>query len=153
MKSALSKLLNTGQLLINQITSDTSDLLLIKNSGGTNVTRFDYAGRRRVGTGSVPTIEAGAGAGTSPTVAITGDDTAGKITVTTGTSPAAGTLATATFAFAFANAPFVCLTPKDAAAAALQEYNGTSASGFSIKTAATPPASTTHTWDYMVVGA
>src|SRR6266478_3954742 len=43
-------------------------------------------------TGVAATITAGASAGTSPTVAVSGDDVSGYATITVGTSPAAGVL-------------------------------------------------------------
>lgn len=51
-----------------------------------------------IGTSGTPSISAGVGAGTSPTIAITGNDVAGRITLTTGTSPTAdGIVCTVTF--------------------------------------------------------
>jgi hypothetical protein len=66
---------------------------------------------------STPGIAAGTGAGTSPSVSVTGGDVAGMISVTTGSgSPAASaTIATITFASAYAAAPrAVLLTPANA---------------------------------------
>jgi len=58
-------------------------------------------------------IAAGAGAGSSPTVSITGTDTAGYITITTGSSPtASATVATITFNTAYTSTPHsVMITP------------------------------------------
>jgi hypothetical protein len=136
--------------------ADTRDLLDLRNEAGQQMMRVDWRGRRRVtsGTGApIPTIAVGAQAGTGATVAVTGDDTAGKVTVTTGTGAVPGTLATVTFSGAFGNAPFVVLTPKDVAGAALGIYNGTSTSAFSVKAANVPATSTAYTFDYIVVGA
>lgn len=70
-----------------------------------------------IGGGSAPTIAAGAAAGSSPTVGITGTDLNGEITVTTGTTAAAGAvLATITFNVAYASAPRVVLWPSNEAA-------------------------------------
>jgi hypothetical protein len=138
------------------VSTDTREILDLRNQAAQQLYRIDWRGRPTVTTGTgapVPSIAAGAGAGTSPTVALAGNDHAGKITVTTGTTPAAGTLATVTFSGVFGNAPYVVLTPKDAATAALQEYNGTATSAFSVKTVGAPAASTTYTWDYIVIGA
>ncbi|GAB3518561.1 hypothetical protein GCM10027442_38960 [Emticicia fontis] len=61
-----------------------------------------------LGSGSAPTISAGTGAGTSPTVSISGTDVAGAITITAGTSPvSAGDVVTVTFNSAYANAPYI----------------------------------------------
>lgn len=75
-----------------------------------------------IGTGPAPTIAAGVGAGTGPTVAIAGFDTGGTVSVTTGTLPtgAAAVVATITFGGAWATAPSaVILTPANAVTAAL----------------------------------
>ena len=70
--------------------------------------RFDGYGRRRVGTTAAPAVAVGAGAGTgSPAVSVAGTDEHGVLTITAGTSPAAGTLVTVTFAEPFAKAPVV----------------------------------------------
>ncbi len=59
-----------------------------------------------IGRTSVPTIAAGVGAGTSPTIAISGTDLSGNITITTGTLPtAASTVATITFNTAYGVTP------------------------------------------------
>lgn len=59
-----------------------------------------------VGLGSTPSIAAGAGAGTGPTIAIVGCDGWGKITLTTGSTPSASaTVATITFAVTKSAAP------------------------------------------------
>ena len=70
---------------------------------------------------SAPTIAAGTGAGTSPTVAVAGAPMGGLVTITTGSSPAtSATIATVTFVDDFTGAPrVVILTPANAAAAAL----------------------------------
>lgn len=58
------------------------------------------------GSGTAPTIAAGTGAGTSPTVSITGTDLNGVVSVTTGTLPTlSGTVVTVTFNVAYASAP------------------------------------------------
>ncbi len=105
--------------------------------------------------GSTPSIAAGAGAGTGPTVSVAGTDIAGVITVTTGTGPATGKLAGITFASAFTAAPNVVLTPANANAAGLQAYVDsatTSTTVFDLDAATTAPtASTTYKWYYHVI--
>jgi len=56
--------------------------------------------------GSTPSIAAGTGAGTSPTISIVGDDVAGKIILTAGTTPTlAGIICTVTFSSTLASVP------------------------------------------------
>lgn len=69
--------------------------------------------------GSAPSIAAGTGAGTGPTISISGNDVAGKITLTTGTTPTlAGTICTVTFSVALGATPkSVIITAASSAAA------------------------------------
>lgn len=116
------------------------------------------------GSGSTPAIAGGVGAGTSPTVSITGTDLAGMITVTTDTDPTnAAVLCTITFATAFGTAPFIQLTPADDDAAMLSFDSGSSVTKqvhvtsttttFVINTngASAPYASTQFKWYYQVI--
>lgn len=105
--------------------------------------------------GSTPGIAAGPAACTSPTVSVSGNDTAGTITVTTGTGcGATGKLATITFAGAFGSTPRVNLTPAGATAVALAAYvdNATvSTSTFDLDSTASASNTTTYIWNYLVV--
>ena len=66
------------------------------------------------GNSSTPSIAGGSGAGTAPTVSITGTDLAGEITVTTDTDPSTGNIfCTVTFATAFSSAPYVVIYPSN----------------------------------------
>jgi len=105
--------------------------------------------------GNTPAIVAGAAACTTPSVSVSGDDTSGTITVTTGTGcSAGGMLGTITFANPFAATPRISLTPGSAVAAGLNAYFDNSSltdSSFSIGTSVTPADSTTYVWDYQVL--
>lgn len=105
--------------------------------------------------GSAPTIAAGTAACTTPTVSIAGTDTAGIITVTTGTGCAAtGKLAAITFATAFGAAPKVTLTPALAASATLQSYIDSATiatTAFDLNTGTAPADATTYKWFYQVI--
>ena len=60
--------------------------------------------------GTAPGFTAGAGAGTGPTISVSGHDTAGQVLVLTGTTPtASATVVTVNFGTAFAAAPFVVI--------------------------------------------
>jgi len=109
---------------------------------------------QQVSLGTAPTISAGTQAGTGPTVSVTGTDTAGTISVTTGTTPAAGWLATVNFAMALPASPkAVLFTGKNAAAAALQPYASSSnANGIDLSCVGTPVAATVYTFHYLVMG-
>ncbi len=108
---------------------------------------------------SAPSIAGGTGAGTSPSVAITGSDIAGKITITTGTTPSGSntTIASVTFNIPYAASPYVILTPADANTALLSGvtmvYVGTiSTTGFVITSGTTAlAASTGYSFYYHVI--
>ncbi len=101
------------------------------------------------------TIVVGANAGTGATASITGNDTSGTITVTTGTGPAAGVLATVTFAGAYVSAPNVILAPKwngsTSNGATLQYSTNPSTISFTLNSNNAPAASTAYTYSYMIM--
>ncbi len=108
-------------------------------------------------TTSAPSIAAGTGAGTGPTLALNSNsnDLSGYVSVTTGSSPAASaTVATLTFGTAYATLAKCGLWPANAAASALsgtgQAYIPVgSNSAFAITSGATALAATTlYTWGY-----
>lgn len=99
--------------------------------------------------GNFPTIAAGAGAGTSPTVSVAGTDRAGAVTITPGTSPAAGAQATVTFVGTWPRTPTVMLTPTNAAARTAGIYTSAkTAATFTVSTGAAPAGAMT--FDYWV---
>lgn len=83
-------------------------------------TLLDVAGTASVrhlkGNSGTPTISyIGSGAGTSPTITISGTDTAGIIHVVTGTSPAANSIIVEiNFAQSYNNAAYVIIAPQEA---------------------------------------
>lgn len=103
------------------------------------------------------TVVAGAAACTAPTVTISGNDSSGTVTITTGTGCSAvttpGPLATVTFASAYGASPRVTLTPASPAAAKLQYYYGPTATPnatFEIDTNTVPANATTYQYNYLV---
>lgn len=104
--------------------------------------------------GTSPSISAGAAAGTSPTVAILGTDKGGRIQIGVGTSPATGTLATVTFASAYASSTYRVLLyaadPDASATGATRVYVDASTlttTTFDVKvTGSALTASTTYFW-------
>jgi hypothetical protein len=110
--------------------------------------------------GAQPTVTAGAGAGTGPTITRWNcTDTAGLITLVAGTSPTgAATVLTVTFARTYGTRPHVILSPWNATAAALtgnaQVWAATSgAAAFTISVGTTAlNAGSTYAWTYHVIG-
>ena len=117
--------------------------------------------RHVVGITSAPSISGGTGAGTSPTVSVSGTDIGGNISITTGTSPAtSATVATITYNVAWTSTPStVVLTPANAAAAALTgnanvyvDVASNTSSVFVIKVGSTAlAASTSYKFFYQVI--
>ncbi len=95
----------TGGLLVQSGGSSPATVLTVTASGNTTATGF-VAGKSYAGSGTM-TLAAGAAAGTSPTIACATshvcDGVSGDVTLTTGTSPTTGTLATLTFPSAHTN--------------------------------------------------
>ena len=76
-----------------------------------------------ISAGSAPGVAAGAALGASPTIAIVGNDTAGKITATAGASGAGtGVYATVTFSAAHSVAPRVVITAGSAGGTLYSPY-------------------------------
>lgn len=106
-------------------------------------------------TNLVPAIAAGAGAGTSPTISISGNDKGGTVSLTTGSSPStSAVIATITLAVPLHSAPPVIFTPANAATAAL-----TSAAPYGTSTASTAvlnangaalTGATAYKWNYRI---
>ena len=108
-------------------------------------------GEHLVPTGSIPTVSAGREA-LGGSVQISGTDTAGTVTITTGNGSSVpnGELATITFRKAFATTPKVQLTPINADSAGLRYYAARSAGFFTIDTATPAAQGTSYTFDYLV---
>lgn len=102
--------------------------------------------------GSTPAIAAGAAAGSSPTISISGNDVRGTIEVTPGTSTTTGTLATVTFAVGYGTAPVVQLTSAGSLTNISLFYVGATAAGFTISTGTSPTTANTLSFYYMVMG-
>jgi hypothetical protein len=105
---------------------------------------------------TAPAITTGAGAGTSPTISISGSDLSGTITLTTGTNPVAlGSIAILTFNSTYASAPRKGGAPAagNAATASLSgsqsPYYTTTTTTLVLNANTTALApNTTYVWDY-----
>lgn len=96
---------------------DNGDATLTQAGNLVTLAGADLAIPRLRGTTAAPTIAGGTGAGTSPTVSVTGTDLAGEITVTTDVDPTTSAVfCTITFTSAFSTAPYVVIYPSNDAA-------------------------------------
>jgi hypothetical protein len=108
--------------------------------------------------GSLPTAAAGAGAGASPPAPVVTTNALnhrGNITFGTGTTPAAGAMATVSFTgAAYASVPTVTVNPRNSATQALGLYVSATATGSFTVSAATAPAAsqanTVYSFDFTV---
>ena len=151
-----TSLTNTTVIAYENVTGNN----LFNSTSGTSTFSNDAIFQaHRIGSTTAPSIAAGTGAGTSPTISITGNDQDGIITVTSGTLPAGSgaTIVTVTYNTTFPTNSFVSMTPADASSALLSGvtmvFVTASTSGFTIKSGTTGlGASTTFQWYYHVGG-
>jgi len=113
------------------------------------------------GSQTAPTSVEGTGAGTAPTVSISGTDSAFQYNLTTGGSTAtSATITTFTFNVAYASAPLVFMVPSSRTAWEAQSTAATSAlvgavstTGFVFNIGTTALTSTTaYSWRFLVIG-
>lgn len=112
----------------------------------------DLAKGHLVPTGTAPAAAAQAGAGTGATATVAGRDTAGVVTLTSGSaSLASGAQVVLTFAQPFAVAP-VPVVSGGPLAVALHPYISATTTALTISFASAPSASTAYLINYVVVG-
>jgi len=131
------------------------------NAFGTIFCTGAHTSQALIGNSSTPTITAGTGAGTVPTLAITGNNMAGWVVNTTGSSPVGNnaTISTITYAngVSYPHGSAVILEPLNFQAASIVGASGVYASGttssFLIISGLLPlKAATSYSWNYQVVG-
>ncbi|MGH7157299.1 MAG: hypothetical protein ACREGG_04285 [Candidatus Saccharimonadales bacterium] len=100
--------------------------------------------------GSTPGRTNGTALGAGGTSSVSGTDTAGTVTINTGSSPPAGCFITVNFTQKFNFTPHVIISPSNSPAAGLQYYTNRSTTSFSVCTANPPTAALTYLFDYAV---
>jgi hypothetical protein len=134
----------------------TTELASLQVTGNTEVANLTVNGKI-ITAGSAPTAVLGTTTtGQGSTHTIEGNDTAGSLTITTGTNSvqnplAAGQQIAITFDDAFATTPRIALTAKDLASASVRHYVQTTTTGFTIHFIDAPTANTTYTFDYIII--
>jgi len=101
--------------------------------------------------GGTPRISSGSALGGGGTASVNGTDTAGTVTMNTGSNPSGGVLANVTFAAAYASTPHIVLTPVGSGGALIGYYVTRTSTGFTIHSAAAPGGNTSFSFDYMVI--
>lgn len=147
-------------------TNDTTDMFQTIGDNGSNqlfaIDQGSHLYTNAVAGENIPTIAAGTGAGTSPTISITGTDVNGTVSVTAGVTPStSAAVATITFSKNFAAAPkTILLIPANSATALLSgatmvyvDTANTTASVWKITSGtAALTATIAYKWYYYVMG-
>lgn len=125
------------------------------SAGQLNVTKLQLTGdltisRHIAGGGGTPGRTNGSALGSGGTASVSGSDTAGTVTINTGSGPPAGCFVTINFAVSFGSTPHVVISPSNSSSSSLSYYTNRSTSNFSVCTSSAPSASTTYLFDYHV---
>jgi len=101
--------------------------------------------------GGTPGRNAGVALGGGGTTSVSGTDTAGTITINTGSNPPAGCFTTISFTQNYGGTPHVVVTPVGSGGANLNYYVNRTSSGFSLCTANPASAGRSFSFDYIVI--
>ncbi len=101
--------------------------------------------------GGTPSKSDGGALGSGGTSSVSGTDTAGTVTISTGGSPAAGCFVTVNFSQKFNATPHVVITPVGSAAANLNYYINRTSANFSICATNAAPAANSFSFDYVAI--
>ena len=114
-------------------------------NGDLNLTHHINAG------GPIPSRSSGGAVGAGGTTSISGSDSAGMVTINTGSGPAAGCYITVNFVYPFSTTPDVVITPVGSASASLNYYVNRSNTSFSVCAINTPQPAQTYSFDYLIM--
>lgn len=134
---------NGGATFLGAVAAPSLAVTTLQLSGNLNITHHIAAG------GSTPGRTSGTALGGGGTATVSGSDTAGSVTISTGSNPAPGCFLTVAFTTKFATTPHIVATPVGQAAAALQYYISRSTSSFSICTTNAAASGSTFGFDYI----
>ncbi len=126
------------------VTTPTLTVGKLQLNGDLSINRHLVAG------GATPNRSNGNALGSGGTSSLSGSDTAGSISINTGSAPAAGCFLTATFTGSFTSSPHIVITPVGSAAASLDYYINRSTTSFSVCTTTPAPANSAFGFDYHV---
>jgi hypothetical protein len=144
----------TSGLLVQNGASSPSTVLTVTGSGNTTATGF-VSGKFFMGSGTM-SLTAGAAAGSSPSIACATnhvcDGVSGTVTLTTGTSPATGTLATLSFPNTHTNYANCIVTTESSSAVLTTNTWMESTTAITITANAALTASTAYTVKYWCGG-
>lgn len=124
------------------LTTPTLSVGRLQLNGDLSISRHIVIG------GPTPGRTNGSALGGGGTSSVSGSDTAGSISINTGSSPAAGCFITVNFTNAFTAAPSVIVTPVGSSAAGIDYYINRSTGSFSVCSANSAPANSAFGFDY-----
>lgn len=101
--------------------------------------------------GGIPGSARGSAPGAAGTVSVSGSDTAGTVTVNTGSSTSAGSIVTVNFAVSYNQTPHIVITPVGSPAAGIDYYITKTANSFTIFTTNALPTNTSFSFDYISI--
>jgi cytoskeletal protein CcmA (bactofilin family) len=102
--------------------------------------------------GGTPGRSNGTALGSGGTATVGGSDTAGSISINTGSGTNAGCFINVTFAVKFNSTPRILITPVGSAAGEVKYYVNRTTTGFSVCTTNAAPTNASFSFDYFVVG-
>jgi hypothetical protein len=144
----------TAGLVVQNGAASPSTVLTVTGSGNTTATGF-VSGKFFMGSGTM-TLATGAAAGSSPSIACATnhscDGVSGTVTLTTGTSPTTGTLATISFPNTHTNYANCVVTTESASAVVTSNTWAESTTAITITANAALTASTAYTVKYWCGG-
>ena len=113
----------------------------------------DFSTTKHIVVSGNPVSKADGGAlGSGGTSSVSGSDTAGTVTINTGSGTSIGCFMAVTFTTRFATTPKVIISPTTAGAGNTDYYVSRTPTGFSICAASPAPASSSLGFDYFVIG-
>ena len=130
----------TGALSAGQLTASSLQL-----NGDLTLTHHITFG------GAIPGKNNGSALGSGGTASVSGSDSAGSITINTGSGPSAGCFITINFTQKFNATPHVLVTPVGSGAGGLGYYVNRSTSNFSVCSTTAPGSGQTFGFDYLVL--
>jgi hypothetical protein len=144
----------TGPTQLSSLTvTGTTTLTSLTVSGNTTLATLTVNGHIITG-GVAPTLVAEAGAGSTASISVVGNDTSGTITIVAGTQPTSELIATLTFDKPFTTIPHVTLTPanRDSAQAGVY-YDESATTTISTGLYTTQPlqVGSTYKFSYLIV--
>ena len=141
--------------LANLSVTGTATITALVVTGDTSLQKLTVNGKI-ITAGAIPTVATGVAAGTGLTTAavVTGNDTAGTVTITTGTTGliANDILGSVTFSDPFETVPSITISANTEDAASIRVFLIKTTIGWSIKTLDTPQPNKTYSFDYHVLG-